>query len=840
MTRLRPVLLLLLFFGLTSFSFLNWNNDLITKVREQLDKFTRLYPQEKVYLHTDKPHYTSGETIWFKAYLVEGQFNRPEAPSNIVHVDLVDPSDNVIANRNIRIENGSGAGDFVLAEDLPEGEYLLRAYTNYMRNFDDAYFYKRAIDIYYPYQNEAAKADDKSSEEDAIPNNFSAQFFPEGGNLVEGLSSTVAVKTLNSDGIGIDVDGKILDQNDQQVALFKSLKFGMGFFSFTPEPGKKYTAEVTYQGLTRAFPLPEALPQGYVLKIDTRKEGLVKIRTQTNIPGGMDDAFVIGQIRGNIFGVLQGKKGSDAFEGELSTTELPDGVAQFTLFNGQGTPVCERLVFINNPGNEVHCSIRPSKATYENREEVEIELELTDAEGNSVEGDLSMTVTDEASVFLPEYGEDIRTYLLLNSDLRGHIENPGFYFEDHSAGRRLVLDLLMMTQGWRRFNWPEIIEGQFPRINYPLEQGFTLEGKITKLNNNNKSVAADVYISTMGSEFVMDQVKTEEDGEFLFLGLNFPDTTDIIIQANQQQDDDNDKKKKRRADIDQLGPDGKRNVDILLAPWRPHEVSREGIFSYDRPEEATLANLLEDKRRMNVIDSSYAQWSIDLDAVVVKARRKEVSPELKLANATYREPDHRMILDSVSYASTASDIFQLIRGRYPGVRVQGTFPNEIITMRGVSGAGAEALVLLDGIPLDAETVSTINPNDIAIIDILKGASAAIYGMRGINGVVALYSRQGAGLPPASSPSIGIINMKHPGYYKAREFYAPSYDKKREEHVKPDYRTTLFWTPKLETGKNGKAKTSFYTSDQSSTYRIVVEGITSDGRPVKATSRINIK
>jgi hypothetical protein len=832
-TRLNPIFFLILLLGLTAF--IPWNDDLIKKVQQQLERFKTLRPQEKVYLHTDKPHYSAGETIWFKAYLVDGQLHFPSAPSNIVYVDLVDPNENIIATRNIKIEEGGGAGDFTLDTDLPPGTYTLRAYTNYMRNFDDAFFYKRNFQLFDPYAQQELQTSEAASAD------FTAQFFPEGGHLVEGLSTTVAVKTVGADGKGVDVQGKILDGNGQQVAFFKSLKFGMGFFSLLPQPGERYTAEVSQGEFTKTFELPDIQERGYVLKVDTRKADLLKVRVQTNISEGLDDAFVMAHIRGNVFGILQGQKGVDSFEGELPTTELPNGIAHFTLFNAQGEAVSERLVFINNPVNQVSCQVETNADAYDLRSEVKMDISLKDVQGEPLQGDLSVSVTDDASTYLPEYGEDIRTYLLLNSDLRGRIENPGYYFEDYSAGRRLILDLLMMTQGWRRFDWSKVLADEFPKVNHPLEQGFALEGTVTKLVNNDKSVTADVFISVMGSDFVMDQVQTEEDGEFLFLGLDFRDTTNIILQANlHQEDNKNQKKKKQKSDLNQVGPDGKRNVDILLSPWYPHKAGQEGAFSYPIPEEGVLANFLEDQKRINVIDSSYAQWSINLDEIVVKARRQETSPELKLANALYREPDHRMILDSVSYANTATDIFQLIRGRFPGVQVRGTFPDEIITMRGVSGAGAAALVLVDGLAMDAETVATINPNDVAVIDILKGASAAFYGSRAINGVVAIYTRQRSGFSEVSSPSPGIINMKHPGYYQAREFYAPTYDKKQPEHIKPDFRTTLFWDPSVKVDKKGEAKLRFYTSDKTSSYRVVVEGISEDGRPVTGSTSIDVR
>ncbi len=840
MTRLHPILAIIFLFGLSSFFV--FKNDLIEKTRQQLKKYTTLYPQEKVYLHTDKPHYSMGETIWWKAYLVEGQFHLPDAPSNTVYVELIDPAQNVIATRNIKIEDGGGAGDFTLDGDLPEGEYVLRAYTNYMRNFDDSYFFKRSFQVFNPYQDGSSDIAEKATKSSSIPNDFDAQFFPEGGDLVNGLSSVVAVKTVGISGKSIDVQGKIVNKEGQQVAIFKSLKFGMGFFNFIPESGQEYSAEITNNGFTKVFPLPKALPNGYVLKIDSRKKGVLKVRAESNALEGMDGAFVIAQIRGNVFGVLESQKNSNSLAGDLNTAELPNGIAQFTLFTAKGVPVCERLAFINNANNIITTLIESNKESYTLREKVELEIELSDFEGKLVEGNFSMTVIDEESVFVPEFGQDIRTYLLLNSDLRGHIENPGYYFVDQSAGRRILLDLLMMTQGWRRFDWSKIMADNFPTIKHPFEKGFALGGKITKFVNNNKTVPANVFISVLGSEFIMDQVATKEDGEFLFLGLDFQDTTDIILQATLKQEDGKNRKNKKNKGnkvAGQLGPEGKRNVDILLSPWRPHSVSPNGIFTYPLPQTSTLSSFLEDQRRINVIDSSYTQWTIDLDAVVVKARKKEKIPELQLANTTYKTPDHRMILDSVTNANTATDIFQLIRGRYPGVRVQGTFPNEIITMRGVSGAGAAALILLDGLPLDAETIATINPNDVAVIDILKGASAAFYGSRGINGIVAIYSRQGSGLPQASSPSMGIINMKHPGYYNAREFYAPNYDKKRSEHAKPDFRSTLHWEPILEAGKNGVLKTKFYTSDKRSTYKITIEGLTKEGRPVRGVHKITV-
>ncbi|MEL7124067.1 MAG: TonB-dependent receptor plug domain-containing protein, partial [Bacteroidota bacterium] len=720
-------------------------------------------------------------------------------------------------------------GEFTLDKNLAEGKYMLRAYTNYMRNFGELFFYKRTFEIWDPYskvENETSVSTKKESAD------FDVSFFPEGGDLVQNLSSRVAIKAVDNNGNSINVEGKIFDGNDQQVAIFKTIKLGMGFFSLSPS-ATTYYAEVVYNGKTKTFPLPKVKEKGYVLKVDSRKKDEVTVSVKTNVPDGLNQAFVLGHLRGNTFCTLEGQEGQMEFSGTVKTSELPDGIAHFTLFDLEGRPIAERLSFISNPQNKVNCQIDLSASSYGTREKVELDLQLTDNNNTGIAGISSISITDQSAVYTPENTQDIRTYLLLNSDLKGYIEEPAFYFKDESAGRRTVLDLLMMTQGWRRFKWEDLLEDQMPEIKYPLEKGFSLGGKVTKLSGN-KGVKANVYISILENGFVMDNITTDESGEFLFLGLDFPDTSAIILQASKYEENTSSKKKKKNKTPADIGPGGKRNVDIRINPFLAPRANQDGSFTYPLPNQETLGEFFEDNQRMDVADANYNLWSIDLDAVVVKGRRKAAEPEeLALANQTYKTPDHRLILDSVSNAQVATDIFQLIRGRYPGVRVQGTFPDQIITMRGVTGAGNEAaLVIVDGVPVDADVVNFLNPNDVAVIDVLKGASAAFYGSRGINGILAIYTRKGAGMPPAESPSEGIINMKHPGYYQAREFYAPTYTKKNLDDPKPDYRPTLFWEPAIQLNNQGKASLSFFTADKTSTYNIIVEGITAEGLPFK--------
>ncbi|MCB0847676.1 MAG: hypothetical protein KDE26_30700, partial [Bacteroidetes bacterium] len=484
-----------------------------------VDKFNQFhlsFSHEKIYIHYDQESYLLGKTIWFSVYLVNAIDHLPNTLSAVVYVELIGPDDRIIAARNIKIVEGKGAGDFELSQDWQPGKYFLRAYTQYMRNYDEGFFFEKPVQVWDAFEflakgDSAEKKDnDNRLETSGSENDFIVQFFPEGGDLAVGIPSVVAFKAVDQTGKGIDVEGKILDQDGRPIAPLSTLKFGLGSVKLQPERGKTYQAEVSFQGKTQTFDLPKAISSGYVIQANAMNEDEIVVSIQTNIPNGLNGAVLFCHLRGQVFGLIEGMSG-EGTRFRLPVDDIPNGVAHFTLFNAMGTPVAERLCFINHPENYPDLNIKTLFPTHKKREKVQLTFEL---EENVQPADLSVSVIDILQNVGEKSDRNIRNYLLLSSDLKGKIEHPDYYFTEDNPGKRALVDLLMMTQGWRRFKWKDILDVGNPEIHFPNEKGFGFEGTTTRLNNPDKPVQADVSLTVFREDILMNETTTNEEGAF--------------------------------------------------------------------------------------------------------------------------------------------------------------------------------------------------------------------------------------------------------------------------------------------------------------------------------------
>ena len=800
------------------------------KILNQIRSFYTQLPQEKVFVHTDKPFYALGETIWFKAYLLDGGTHEAFTLSTLIRIDLLGPSGDVLDSKVLETRGAGAAGDFEIDPDGPSGTYRIQAYSQYMRNFDEAFIFQKDIKVY------ATKGIPDSKETDPIASkDYEVLFFPEGGDLIAGLSSRVGVKALDENGNGVLLEGKIFDQDGNFVTLFKTLKFGLGFFSLTPDPTKTYQVEVSYQGAKKTYPIPSALPQGYTLKTQPLKSNNIRVTLLTNIPNGLNQAILHGHIRGITFLTMDISASDSKFVVEIPANELPEGVVHFTLFDPGGIPVCERLTFATNPTQRVDLKILPDKKFYNIRDLVSLDLELSASSDTfDLTGELSASVVDEFIVPTSPHALDIQSYLLLTSDIKGTIKDPSYFFDPSQKGNKRLLDILLMTHGWRRFEWKPILEDRFPEKAFRPEQGVTLSGIITKEGNRKKPIPAEVFLTLMGTDFSMQDLKTGPDGYFEFNNLILRDTTNVILQAGVFKEN---KKKKKKQDLPMAGPQGDRYVSIYMDEEIPPKLDTTFSYQYEGGGVKTIDAYLSLRKSIMQVDSNYRQISIDLDEVVVKGRKRVLDDPYTLTTKLYKRPDSRIVLDSLSIdVGIYRSIFDLIRGRVPGVDIIGTFPEQAAIIRGYSSIVLEnqAQIVLDGVPVPNISASTLDINNIAFVDVIRGARAAIFGGLSSNGVIAIYTRSPEDVKPVPQP--GLLKFEHPGYYRAKVFYAPNYDKKQPEHIKPDYRTTLFWEPNLSIEADGKASLQFFTSDRYSQYRVMVQGITTKGIPVVGTAQ----
>lgn len=814
-------------------------NEPFQDILTRLKVYSEIGASDKVYIQTDKPYYTSGETIWLKTYVVDGIRHLQSAKSRIVYVEFISPKDSIVAERRMLITDFGAAADLRISPDWPSGKYLLRAYTQYMRNAEKQYFYQKEIPVWY--QNLEDKGNPTAATGDASKVGMNSldrpklQFYPEGGQLVSGLSNKMGLKVTDQAGRGLELEGSITDEAGNPVAAFRSFKFGLGIVSFQPKAGEKYQARVVINDIEQTYPLPEVIAKGYVLGINNQGKSLA-IKVNSNTPEGLAGAFLVGHLRGDLFFEKQfSASDASSFSVQLSTQALKDGVAHFTLYTKAGEPVCERLVFIDNPTDDLQLAIKGSPSAYGTRQEVSLALSLTDPAGTEIPADLSLSITDVAAVNHNPNEENIKSWLLLNSDLRGEIEDPGFFFAEKLNGkRRYMLDALMLTHGWRQFVWSAVQAGTVKPLEFEGEQGITISGHTSRIDQLNRPLIANTLLDFITPSIFHDEQKTDSLGQFRYGPYLFQDTVEIVLQARKLKK----KKKKQKGQLD-----GDRYLSISIDPDTPAPpVDRYFTKINTINDNKLLQNFLSISQSRKRNDRIFDGFSVDIDEVTVTAKRKQQTIEELIESRTsyYGDPTHRILADS-SLGLDGGTLFDLL-ARMPGVRVTGSYPTQSVQVRGSVSfqASTAPLFLLDGNPIGQDFAAAMRSNEVFFVDLISGPSAAIYGSQGSNGVIAIYSRQGQRGVQVTERKPGIINFTHPGLYKVRKFFAPNYATKKVDHQKPDLRTTLFWEPQVQLNGKKNAEVTFYTCDNAGTYLVKVEGIAKTGQAVYGTYQIQVE
>ena len=794
-TLLKYITIPIILFVLGGFRLLD--TDFGQRITEQLQRFRAVYPQEKAYLHLDKPYYTLGDTLWFKSYLVDGALHQSDSASQVLYVDLIEQrTGKNVALRRVRLDGGVGYGDISLAAPLPYGAYTIRAYTNWMRNFSEDYFFEKDIYIF----------DNEVHPEPVSKEVLDVQFFPEGGQLISGISGRLAFKAVNGNGLGANVSGFIFDQNKDTIASFKSEHLGLGRIQFTPEKGQKYTAYVRKEGgQLQQFELPRVSDNGYALLVDNSSSpSAMRILVYNNAPDGKErNVHVVGHSRGIVAFVAKGKVSSKSLRLNLNKKDLPEGITHLTLFDDQNRPVCERLVFIDH-GNRLQVKVNLDKNAYKPREKTEMEIMVTDTSGNPVEANLSVAVTDAGQIAHQPFESNLVSYLLLTSDIKGFVEQPSYYFDPGKSERKLHLDYLMMAQGWTRFSWQDVMQDSLPAPKRYVEQGITLSGQVKRNNRTiSEKVTLSIYLYSDSVSTMLAQ-ETNETGFFEIHNMVFSDSLSARLQGMNKK--------------------GNQNLSFLINLFEPPKVTLVKIPFYPVTVEAEQlkAYLKRAEEYQEIVRKVRANREKLLNEVTIKGKKEVERDTRKL----YNNADATLKVTQ-QMASSAFSVLDMLAGRVAGVQVTGQGMTARVSIRGNQG---EPQFVLDGMPVEKDVITSINVNDIESIDVLKGASAAIYGSRGGNGVIAVYTKRGNENYDYSKEVVpGVLVTSIAGYNTPRAFYMPKYEVTRQEDARPDFRSTVFWAPMLRTGKDGKVKVSYYGSDTVAPMDVRANVLSADGR-----------
>lgn len=835
-------------------------------------------PQEKLYLHLDKPFYGAGEKIWFKGYLVNAVTHQDNTQSNFIITELVNRSDSIIERRKIRRDSLGFHNAFSLPPTLPAGDYYLRGYSNWMLNQEPEFFYSHNLKIGNSIDNtivstieyqqedethytakikftsntqetfnnttiryryiENGKVEDKGKRKTdenglisiSLPDlkpaatrqiivefddpqyiykktfylpsftkDFDIKFFPEGGALLAVPHQNIAFKAQGADGLSKEIEGFLFNSQRDTLTVFRSEHDGMGVFTLNPSDGNSYyVIAKSGDGISKRFNLPAVEQQGITLSMTHYKKEIRYEIQKTSTTEWPERLFLIAHTRGKL-AILQPINANRPF-GRMNDSLFHVGITHFMLIDQQGNALSERLVFI--PDRNPHqWQILPDKPTYGKREKVSLQIAAKDHNGSPIEGSFSISIIDRRSIRPDSLADNIVSNLLLTSDLKGYVENPGYYFLHQDLRTLRTLDFLMMTHGWRRHHIKNVVTPPSLNLANYIEKGQTISGRIKGFFGGNVKKGPICVLAP--KQKIVATTTTDEKGEFI-VNTSFKDSTTFLVQARTKR--------------------GFAGVDIEIDTPKYPAASPKSPF---RNEAATF---MEDYL-LNTRDQYYMEGGMrvyNLKEVLVTGSRKKPGSESIYTGGINTYTIEGDKLENYG-AQTAFDAVS----RLPGVSV--TNGNEIH----IRNNPEQPVIVIDDVVYedDNDILTMIQTSDMSSLSLLRGADAAILGSRGAAGAIVITLKEGKDLP--ARPARGIITCTPLGYSDSVEFYQPTYDTPEKKNARrSDLRSTIYWTPALQLNAEGKATIEYYTPDSTAPEDIIIEGVDKNGKVCRIVQTIN--
>ncbi|HVX52356.1 MAG TPA: hypothetical protein VHB48_19515, partial [Chitinophagaceae bacterium] len=493
-------------------------------VKARIDNYSANYPKERVYIQYDKPAYSAGETVWFKAYILKGLENTNLSKN--FYVDFTDSAGDVLMHGVYPVELSSAAGSFDVPTWYKGKNVHVRAYSQWMLNFDTAFLYNKDLRIIPKQQLNNYKPAAKPVQVASI------QFLPESGDLVAGIKSKIAFKAVYQTGIPATVKGLVVNSKGVTVDTIKTMHDGMGYFYLEPQAGETYTAK-WYDDPKKInqTPLPAVKNTGALLEIrpGTGKTGFI-IRRAENAPDNYKELHIVATMQQQVVYMATVKLDvTTVIGGSIATDQLPSGILQTTLFDASWKPAAERISFVNN--NDYHFDPEVGFAALgtSKRGRNVLVISLPD----SVESNLSVSVTDEGLGV--DSSDDIISRFLLTGELRGRVYHPSYYFSGTGDSIEKNLDLVMLTNGWRRFSWDEVIAGTTPPVKYKPDSAYLgFGGRVFGATAQQLREAGPLFFMVSGTG--KDTAKhfftlpVSGDGNFYEPKMTFFDTLKVYYQ----------------------------------------------------------------------------------------------------------------------------------------------------------------------------------------------------------------------------------------------------------------------------------------------------------------------
>jgi len=762
-----------------------YSQNLDTILSNSLNSYFQNTSQEKLFIHTDKNFYLTGEMLWLKANLVDSKEHKPLDLSRLVYLEILNSKEELVFQSKLEMKEGEGNGSFQIPEELETGHYLFRAYTRWMQNFDPAFYFQKELLILNTLKASEPYIPKKPS--------YDIQFFPEGGNLVEGIESVVGIRVVNPQGKGVNYKGWILNEKRDTVARFSPLKLGLGHFSFMPLKEGKYQAYISIKGSNPFMVnLPRIEKNGLVVQVEEKSQINRRIKLFLSPNLGLEKVYAVCHTRGNLNWIQPIQIQENMGQYEFSNESLKDGISVITLFNSQLQPLAERLIF--KYPQSIPLEAKGIASNYLKRSEVAFLIKSDSLFQLKSLKDLSISVYKEDSLDQGLGKTNILNYLFLESDIHGSIEDPGFYLQNTALAKECVNNLLL-TQGWRRFEWKDVLRPKkqvlefLPEINGPILEGKILHGKENLPWKNQL-----VYLSFPSAHFQFYSSITDSMGHFRFLIKNLNGSHEIVLSTES--------------------PD--TNYHIELDPGFSSKIIPSLLESYN-PDYSNFSKILDRK------------ISVETQSVFKRNRLGLIKNIANNFIPFYGKPDYHYELSDYTQFPTLGEVITEYVRYISLSRSNGKYKALVSLPFFQKLYDHEPLYLLDGVPVfHLDSLVKIKAEKIKTIDLIT--SKYYYGPSIFDGILSFSTHQGDLNGYNLDPKSLLLSFE--GTILDREFFSPIYSSFQEKESKiPDFRNTLYWNPMLKSNKEMFFPVKFFTGDISGLYRIEVNGINQEGIPL---------
>ena len=780
----------------------------------------RLKGQEEVIFSTDKPYYISGDEMWYSARLVN-EFNRQtEGGDRIVYVELLSPGDSVIDRQTLPCLDGMASGRIALPDYLPDGCYLLRGYTDWMRNFSDAGYTGKTImirsGINKPF-GEVTKA--------TLKDTVIMKFYPEGGTLLNSVNTVLAFHVVDGGGEGLLLKGTLADDRGREIAKVSTNAMGIGEVSFEPDKDRRYYVQagsVNRRVSNLQFPVPSIKESGYAMAVKDHDTNTFTLEVNSTKDLKDHGLALVAQAGGQVLYreafFLEGTSKSMV----LYKSIFPEGVMQLNLFDIEGNYIGQRLVYIDHMKGRPVVTVKTGKPEYNPEESVSLQINVKDGDQGPVNAQMSVSVTAN-DLFDSSAFSDPAPEIMLQSEFYEGIRDPAYYFRDTTSETKNELDNLMLTLTQYRYDWKRL-NGMRP-FRYRQVDRFKVSG--TVYNNKKVCHACKVILYPLTTGMNLINFTTDENGKFETNVPGMFDSAAFMIKTINKEE----KLIEGRIELD---PEESWAMGNGFRDC-PSEVKSKAVEDYD----SVLTVVKKEKEYLN---------AILLKEVSIKAKpiiNPDENDKPKLSGL-YSQPDQVIDLrkNGLKYGTAARALAVNLTGAIVSFDPRtGDYRFTIHGIGDFSGIysgeikNLDPLYIVDGVELSEKDgfkeINSINAREIDHIEVYKGASAAFWGSRGANSVIAIFTKYYMGSEDSETSRKSIFKIK--GFTPESTFKPLGQD---STGLKVDKKITVYWSGNLQTDEAGNVNLNFINASNASYFTVHVEGITSEGVPFSYMERTN--